>query len=220
MKKIILTIGIILMSASIAFSAERPKLTLGVSGTLGALDAKGSETSTNSVTVSKTKELGYGYASIFAEVNLGPFLRIGADYLPSGISTETTENVRVSNDDSTRDGTNKVQVDINNIMSYYVSAYLPGPLEGFFLRAGTTEGDIVTNEVLFTGSNYANATLKGDFYGVGYERNLDNGIFVRGMVSENEFDSITIAATGGESNSVTVNNMSGMSGTISVGKSF
>ena len=80
------------------------ELTLGVSGTLGALDAKGSETNTNSVTVSKTKELGYGYASIFAEVNLGPFLRIGADYLPSGISTETTENVRVSNDDSTRDG--------------------------------------------------------------------------------------------------------------------
>ena len=105
---------------------------------------------------------------------------------------------------------NKVQVDINNIMSYYVSAYLPEPLEGLFLRAGTTEGDIVTNEVLFTGSSYANATLKGNFYGVGYERNLDNGIFVRGMVAEYEFDSITIAATGGESNSVTVNNMSGI----------
>jgi hypothetical protein len=218
-KKIILTIGIILMSASIAFSAERPKLTLGVSGTLGALDAKGSETNTNSVTVSKSKELGYGYASIFAEVNLGPFLRIGADYLPSGIATETTENVRAA-DNAAKRGTNKVQVDINNIMSYYVSAYLPGPLEGFFLRAGTTEGDIVTNEVLFTGSNYANATLKGDFYGVGYERNLDNGIFVRGMVAESEFDSITIAATGGETNSITVSNMSGMSGTISVGKSF
>ena len=94
---------------------------------------------------------------------------------------------------------------------------------GFFIKAGVIEGDLITNEKLDTGSAYPNASLNGSFAGIGFDRNLDvlDGIFVRGEVSQTDFDSFKLTSTGSDNtNVVDISGLSGTNVSISVGKSF
>ena len=94
-------------------------------------------------------------------------------------------------------------------------------LRGFFIKGGVIEADLITNEVLGSGSSYPNAALDGSFYGVGFDRDIPNGIFVRGEVTVTEFDNIKLSSTG-STNAKTID-ITGLSGTniaISVGKTF
>lgn len=115
MKKLLFGIFISLLS----FTSANSEISVGVSGTLGMLDAEGKETisgSTNAgttwtataaadraatataaTTQSDTEDLVIGYGSIWAEGHLGSNIRAGINFVPYALESETTENTRVDN---------------------------------------------------------------------------------------------------------------------------
>ncbi|MDA7583257.1 hypothetical protein N8698_03185, partial [Candidatus Pelagibacter sp.] len=231
-------------------SADSLRLTVGASGNLGMLSADGEEHSfiarnaagSRNQIEKKTQDIAFGTAQIFGELSM-PFhnqLRVGVSYVPYTISTDTTESVYNSFEDCPNPGpvcntntstaqngrgtgeadiTQKVQVDLNDMTTFYVSyVHESGP----FIKAGIVQADLITNEVLQTNSKYGNTTLDGYTASIGYEHALSNGLFIRGAADYTQFDTIALSSTGvgANQNKVVIKNLSGPSGTLSIGKNF
>ena len=98
----------------------------------------------------------------------------------------------------------------------------------FFLKVGYTEADLITNEVLGSGSTYGNAKLEGTFLAIGFDKPFTSGkldgMFIRGEVSASEFDAIKLTSadttTGSTTNTIEVSGLDGMNVAFSIGKSF
>jgi hypothetical protein len=203
------------------------QFSVGISGNAGLLDADGKETF-NSGTTTTSEEMYIGYASIFGEWHaisveeIG--ISVGANFVPYALESETTDSVRVpyeTEDGSLSSGTQTVQVDIENLGELYVALRKEIPVGTFFVKAGIVEADLITNELLATGSKYGNTNLTGTFYGAGIERDIPNDLFIRAEVKMSEFDDVNLTSTGSDNtNKIDISNMSGLSGVISVGKTF
>ena len=237
MKKFLI-ICALLGFTSVQAAPPTPTITLGVSGTASLLDVKGQETLDSGLTAqsNRTEEVGAGYISVFGEMHLmeimGAGLRLGASYVPYALESETTERT-VSEGETGSDVigqqlgasragyTQKVSVDIEDLMAAYVSVHYELLGNNVFIKGGVMEADLVTKETLATGSSYPNATLEGIFGGVGLDRDLDNGMFLRAELSLMEFDDIKLRSTGSDLNNIIdVTDMTGTNATISIGKTF
>ena len=222
----------ILMAMTLsAFSVNSENISVGISGNAGILDATGKETF-NSKTSTRSEELAMAYVSGFAELHLpmdiGPGnLRVGLSFVPYALESETNTSFRAEGEYGNAmmggDGTpkaaftQKVQVDIEDLMTYYLSYHV----NNFYVKAGVIEADLITNEKLESGSVYADASLEGTFYGIGFDKNISDGIFVRGELGQTEFDSIKLTSTGSENtNVIDITGLSGTNFAISVGRSF
>ena len=235
MKK--LTSILIAMTLS-AFSVNSENISVGISGNAGILDATAKETRINGNTTKESDDLAIAYISGFAELHLpmdiGPGnLRVGLSYVPYSLESETNSSFRAEGelgDSGASNGegntsaytpkaaiTQKVQVDIEDLMTYYVSYHV----NMFYIKAGLIEADLITNEKLDSGSAYGDASLEGTFYGVGFDKNLSDGIFVRGELGQTDFDSIKLTSTGSENtNVIDITGLSGTNLAISIGRSF
>ncbi|MDA7733095.1 hypothetical protein N8841_01260 [Candidatus Pelagibacter sp.] len=235
MKKLASILAATILSVSVS-SVNAEMLSFGISANGGILDATGKETF-NSKTRTKSDEIGMAYVSGFAELHLpiavGPGnIRVGLSYVPYALESEATSSARAEGESHSDLGDSvinpkaafnqKVQVDIEDLRSMYLSYHL----DMFFLKAGYMEADLITNEVLGSGSAYGNAKLEGTFMAIGFDKPLTNsrlpdGMFIRGEVSASEFDSISLTSTGSDNTNVI--DISGIDGTnvaFSVGRSF
>ena len=226
----------ILMAMTLsAFSVNAEVISVGITGNLGILDASGKETF-NSKTKTRSEEMFMGYASGFAELHIpmpvGPGkFRVGASYVPYALESEATSSSRAEGEshDDQGDGvinpkaafTQKVQVDIQEITSMYLSYHV----NSFFVKAGITEATLKTNEVLGSGSAYGDASLEGSFLALGFDKPFTtgkfDGMFIRGEVSLSEFDDIKLTNTGSaNSNVIDISDLDGTNVAFSIGKSF
>ena len=210
--------------------ANSVEFSLGASGTAGFFDLSGSETRSESGSLiretSKSDEAYIGYGSIFGEIHLPYNLRFGLNHVPYALESETTESTHTSKTlaqggTGEADRTQKVQVDLEDLTSLYLSLFND---DGFFVKVGAMQGDLVTNESLDSGSTYGNTTLEGVMAGVGLDRNLDNGMFFRAEINYSEYDNVSLNATtqsdDSHTNKITVKDLSGFTGALSIGKSF
>ena len=223
MKKLILAVTIAMFS----FSSANAELgvNIGISGQMGLFAASATErdtgthgTTTDSTeTNSESEYLGLGWASVFIEKSLGRAF-IGVDYVPSALETETKEERR--NDKTTTDTrtvkTNKIQVDFEDLTTIYLGVNLT---DNLYAKAGMMTVDVLTNETLGTGSTYGNTDLDGTMFGVGYNATNDSGLFLRVEGNYLEFDGASVKSANGV-NKITLDNLDGVSGKLSVGKSF
>ena len=200
-------------------------------------DVARAATATAATSTKESDEVGIAYASLFAELGLfDTGLRVGMSYVPYALESETTENVRVDNCEQAHPAagvtptacsatTNKVSVDLEDLMHMYVSYHhnldLPF-LSSVFLKAGIIEADVITRDILSSGSQYGNTSLSGDFYGLGFEKNLEEqGIFVRLEGAVTTFDSIQLKNSNSENtNTIDITGMDGATATFSIGKTF
>ena len=230
MKKVI---GILIIAALSSFNANA-EVSVGITGNAGLLDATGKETF-NSATTTTKEELGIAYVSGFAEfhvpleIGAGQF-RVGGSFVPYSLESETTESLRTGIVSSrsgpgpegagttrTADSTNKVSVDIEDLTTYYISYHY----NMFFIKAGLMEAKLVTNDSLATGSVYGDGDLDGKFFGIGFDKDLNDGVFVRGELAQTDFDDIKLTSTGSDNvNVIDVTGLSGANLSISVGKTF
>ena len=197
---------------------------IGVSGSAGIFGATGQETHTgktaSSITSSDqaTEIAAVGYGSIFLEKELG-MIAIGIDYVPTPFESETAETAK--QDDQTANptaavktvATNTVQVDMTDLTTVYLSLNVT---DSAYVKVGYATMDVETNENLGTGSSYGNTSLDGTVYGVGYQKDLD-AMFVRVEGTYMDFDGVSLTAN---DNTITLKNLDGLTGKISIGKSF
>ena len=151
----------------------------------------------------------FGIGSIFVEKSFGKFA-LGLDYVPHSLESETTENTANGN-------LNKVQIDFENMMTVYGTIALN---DNVYAKAGYMEVDVNTNEVLATGGSYGNTSLDGYVLGLGYNRDLDTGAFVRVEATYMDFDGATLTNTADSTKSVTADGISGYGAKLSIGKAF
>lgn len=212
-------------------SAQAEKVRMGVTLQAGYFEATGaseifsgahsSGASPGTVTKSTATdgddaEGEFGYGSIFAEVMATDNIGIGVSYVPMALESETTENLQTTTTASAT-GTNKVQIDFEDLTTIYALFY---PVENLYLKAGYMEVEVKTNENLATGGAYGNTTLDGFTVGVGYNYDMDNGVFVRFETSYMDIDGATLTNTNDTNKKVTAENIEGASAALSIGKAF
>jgi len=225
MKKIIIAIFMFILPLTAAKAIEGVNIGISVMG--GVFEADGAKemfkgahssgASPGDITKNSTGDEAKGdfyLGSIFVEKTLGDKFAIGFDYVPMSAETETTENIQTG---IAGTKTNTVQVDFEDLMTIYGTLAFTDNVYG---KIGYSEVDAVTNEKLGTGGSYGNATLEGYVIGLGYNRDLNNGSFVRVEANYMDFDGATLTNTADSTKSVSADGFDGYGARISVGKSF
>tara|TARA_B100001057_G_C22824224_1_gene940707 strand:+ start:568 stop:1236 length:669 start_codon:yes stop_codon:yes gene_type:complete len=197
---------------------------VGVSGSAGLFAASGKEELGTRVDGKGTEHGAASYGSVFAEITMADRLMIGIDYLPSALSTDTVESVRDIKApggngaaSANTGGENKIQIDFKDMTTGYVGVMIT---DNMYAKAGVVTVDVITNENLATGSAYGNKSMDGTMFGVGYHMARDNGIFFRFEGTYMDFDGVSATSTTDTTRKITLSNLDGVTGKISLGKSF
>ncbi len=220
MKKILLTT--IFSVFYIASASADIGVNVGISGNAGVFTASAKERLAGTGNIDEGSEHGEAaWSSVFIEKTLGPVLFVGVDYVTEGLETDQAETAKVDKGPDAVTSTivtNKIKVAFEDLTSYYIGARLGNA----YVKAGTVTVDVITKESLGTGSKYGNTSLDGTLLGVGHNHTFDNGFFIRAEGNYMEFDGVSLSSTGhaGTANKITLKNLDGVSGKLSVGKSF
>lgn len=198
MRKFCQTIGAIafLFASTNAYSDG---FSLGVSGSMVEIEAKGSESlRTTGRTTNGTADNQAAIGSIFAEYTWNG-LTFGLDYIP--VDADISEKVQNrSEQDYTTGGeatptaiTNKVNASIED----HITAYLTYPLfEKSYVKAGFVTATVKTSETLGTGSTYGNDDLTGYMIGVGVRGDLGSNLFMKAEVNYTDYEELSITSSG------------------------
>ena len=219
MKKIIITILISMFYIS-SVSADMG-VNLGASVSAGLFSASGKEVDTGPNLTETTEDSEYGeaaFSSIFLEKTLGDRFTVGIDWVLNTLSTETTEARRQDKTSGTSSANveNKIGIDFDNLTTYYVSFNVN---DNLYAKLGMATVDIITKETLGTGSTYGNTDMDGTVLGVGYNASFGNSAFIRVEGNYMDFDGASVTSSTGV-NKVTLNNLDGVTGKLTIGKSF
>ena len=189
------------------YAASATELDTGAHGTTTDFDE----------TTSASEFMGAVYGSVFFEAGFGPVF-IGLDYVPSSLETEestTTVGDKTTAATSTQ-VTNKVKVEFNDLTTVYAGFRI---LDSVFVKAGAISVDLDTKESLGTGSTYGNTSVDGAMIGIGADKEMDNGMFIRVEAQYSEFDSVSLTSSSG-SQKITMDSLDGVVGKLSIGKTF
>ena len=198
-------------------------MNIGISGTVGIFGASAKEKlsadsgARDGNSASDTEIAAIGYGSVFLEKEFGMF-SVGVDYVPTPFESDEVEtqkmDKRTENSDTVTASVNKVQVDLEDLYSVYLAMNVT---DNSYIKAGVTSVDVITNENMGTGASYGNTSLDGTLLGFGMHNEMDNGFFWRLEGVYMNFDGASL--TSGD-NTITLKNLDGVNGTLSIGKSF
>jgi hypothetical protein len=219
MKKTITTI--LFSFLMIVNSSAEIGVNIGLSGQMGLFSATAKEVDTGPTTTETNQDTeiaAVAYGSIFIEKTLGDRLAIGIDYVPSALESDTVESIKLdkTTTDTRSSKENKLKVDFKDLTTYYISLNLT---ENLYAKAGITNVDVITKENLGTGGSYGDTDLDGTTFGIGYNKQFDNNMFVRVEGNYMSFDGASVTSSNSD-NKVTLKSLDGVTGKISLGKTF
>ncbi len=223
MKKILATLAAVVFSTctyfTSAFAFDQSLLSIGVSGNYGLYVADGKEENTNhSGTLERTtKKEGAafvdGYASIFAEYQVRDNVSIGLSFVPEPVDTPQNVNSGEGGDNQTDI---KVKAEFENLTTLYVLAKSDN---GIYGKAG-----ISTMDINISSENAGTYADPGDTLGaelaLGYELEAGDGVGFRVELAYHDFEDVSANNGQTDKNTISVTNMQGVTGRISVVKSF
>lgn len=216
-------IALLFLTGTITNSFAEVGAKVGITAALGLFETSAKEKEDGETSVSREAEGLGAFGAIFLEKELTDVVSVGIEYTPTAFETE--ENTHLQTDQKGKSSgasatqTQKVQVDFTDLISVYAMAR-PGNIEGLYFKAGYVQVDVETNETLGTGSTYPNADMDGFTVGVGIDRDLANGAFVRAEGSYMQLGGITVKSTNNTANSVTTDDVDGLLVKMSIGKAF
>ena len=215
MKKLIIAISSIwLLTVSSAMSISP---SIGISGNMAVYAATGTEKNFNEAgssvdtTIDEHGAFVAEYGSIFIEAALNDTISIGLDYASD---FETPENV--SNEDQGNQRT--VSAEFSDLTTVY--AKLNVPLGGAYLKVGYSQADVTSNENGGSGNSYGNDTTSGLTVGLGYNHEIAGGVAVRLEVTGTDFSDVSVDNGQTNKTEITVKEIIGARGTLSIVKSF
>ena len=218
MKKLIIAISsAFVVFANSAMSMDlRPSI--GISGNSAVYAATGIEENYNEAgtavdTTSRvTGAFNESYISVFAEMSLNDVISVGLDYVP--ITIDTPENVSQENEPNE----NKVYASFEDLTTIY--AKINVPLGGTYLKVGYSTVNVISKEVMSSGSKYGNDRTDAVVFGLGYAHEVSDGLAVRAEITGSEFTDVNTSNGATNKNTIKVEDMIGARGTISIVKSF
>ena len=182
-------------------------------GTAGYYAVGTENTDNNSAGYGDTKEAGafeHDVGSIFIEYAAGPVI-IGVDYHLEDIETPTNTNL-------VKPGTtNTVKATFENHTTLYASVPV---FHALYLKAGVIYVDINTQENLATGGEYGNTDTTGVTVGFGLSHEIKDGVSVRAEALFAQYDDVKVTNSNNTTTSVSVEDMMGASGRLSIVKTF
>ena len=188
MKKIFTSIFAVVFFAATANAEKR----IGISGAFTMFSSDGTETmKTSGTKTSKTHDDNVIVPSIFVELASDNGLAIGLDFIPleaelgSGTNTRTDTDTDDSADTS---GDNKVSAELTSHTTLYLSKTLGD--SGAYFKGGMAFATIDTTENLATGTAYGNEDVTGILVGVGFNRDRDNGTFLRTELTYSDYEEV------------------------------
>ena len=218
MKKLLLTFVLSLFCIS---SASAVSVNVGVSGQAGIFAASATEKTGTTKKGNGSEHGSAGWGSVFLEGQFNDRIIVGIDYVPTALETDTTETAKSDKGVAAVSPTivsNKIQIDFEDLTTLYIGAMLTDSL---YVKAGAMKVDVITNETLGTGAAYGNTELDGTMFGIGYHVANDNGAFFRFEGNYMTFDGATQRSTGtAADNTIELKNLDGVSGKISIGRTF
>ena len=181
---------------------------VGVVGGGTHLEATGTETTRtdtgqNAGATESATEDGQGvFTSAYAQIQVGSGWTLGVDYIFGEVKLDGKscgiDDLLVDNATNAA-GCNKAEAILDNHFTVY--AETPGftPL-GLFLKVGYADMDVTTNEELFTGGTYGNASMNGTVGGIGFKHgDPDGGFQTKLEFLYADYDKIEIASSSSSS---------------------
>ena len=216
-------IALLFLSGTITNSFAEVGAKIGITAALGYFETSAKEKEDSETSASRDAEGLGAFGAIFLEKELTDVVSVGVEYTPTAFETEESTHLQTDQKGKSSGAaatqTQKAQVDFTNLMTVYAMAR-PGNIDGLYLKAGYVQVDVETNETLGTGSTYPNSDMDGFTLGVGIDRDLPNGAFVRAEGSYMQLGGITVTSTNNTANSVTTDDVDGYLVKMSVGKAF
>ena len=233
MKKFLIATVVLLGSISLA-NAEQFRVGVSVMGAGfeadGAKEIFSGSHSSNTTSTKVTKntsdekenaEGAFALGSVFAEYAANDQISIGLSYVPHSSDSEEAENIQNFQAPAALSGstkkTNKVKVSFEDLVTVYALANVN---ENVYLKAGVLQVELITKESLGTGGAYGDTTLDGYTIGIGYNMDLDDGMFARFEASYMDLDGATVVNDNDATKSVKADGITGVGAGISIGKSF
>ena len=242
MKKIVLAI---LMTLGIFTTVSADiGVNLGVSAQIGSMETSGSEKSSSALSAtqkSNTREALFGTGGFFIEKDLaflpgrvgeiGSRINIGYDNIVHDLDLGTVNNLRHSTLGAKADATSGGGPTILNNTNHSLNAKISGfetvyatinITDWLYVKAGQVTVDVETEFKGTATSNYAkNHSLDGTVMGFGLVKTSDNGWFTRLEYNDYNIDGKSVKSDGvGSKFTATLNDVSGSTGRISIGKAF
>lgn len=221
-KIVVLVISFIsLFSIQTASALTLEGVSIGLGYNTAAFMGTGKETLTGSgADTTKTKiteedgaftdEVG----SAFIEYDAGP-VSLGVEYYLGDIATPSNTN---THDNSNAEGTvNTVKAVFKDHLTIYANIDMPF---NTYVKLGYQQVDVETGEDLATGSAYGNVDTDGYTLGLGYNHNVDNGMFFRAEVAAHTYGDVSATSTEDSTRKVDVTDMYGATASIKIGKTF
>ena len=151
------------------------------------------------------------YATLFLELQLSDAVSLGLSYAPDAVTTPTNIN---DDEGGTDDIT--VKADFNDLTTLYLLAKSP---IGIYGKLGFSQMDIDVQST--NAGTYADpGTTDGMEIALGYEHEAAAGVSVRAELAYHEFEDLTANNGQTDKNTITITNLRGATGRISLVKSF
>ena len=229
MKKITLAILMLFSFFSIASAGVGVKV--GATLQVGDMTTSGSEKSSDGSTIEKSGNEShlFGTAGLFIEKDLAflpiPIINrisIGYDNIAHDLDLGTQNNLRRSTLEGTSTKTatlHTVDAKVTGFKTVYATLNI---FDWLYVKAGDVTVDLKTKFTGTANSTYKeNHSLDGTMVGVGIHRQSDDGLFFRAEWNDYSIDGATVTNTGADSTfTATLNETTGSTGRISIGKAF
>ena len=221
---ILMTFGIFtIVSAEIG-------LKVGVSAQIGSMETSGKEVSSDGTTeTSQNEEALFGTAGFFIEKDLaflpGPFARlsVGYDNIVHDLDLGTQNNQREASLGAAGAVTASTDHSLNAKITGFETLYATvNVTDWLYVKAGSVTVDVETKFSGSATSSYPTGhSLDGTVMGFGVVKSSDNGMFFRLEYNDYSIDGKSVANAGTDSKfTATLNDVSGSTGRISIGKAF
>ena len=228
MRKIVIAI-LVTFGLTTIVSAEIG-VKVGVSAQIGEMETSGKETSSDGTSdKSEVVNALFGTAGFFIEKDLaflpGPFgrLSVGFDNIVNDIGLGSQSNGRRISLGAAGASVLETNHTLDAKLTGFETVYATlNVTDWLYVKAGTVTVDVETK---FTGSATSsyptNHSLDGSVVGFGVEKSSDNGMFFRLEYNDYSIDGKSVVNAGADSKfTATLNDVSGSTGRISIGKAF
>lgn len=233
MKKLLITV--LMLSGIFTIASAEVGVKVGVSAQIGSMETSGKEVSSGGTTeTSKVQEALFGTGGFFIEKDfaflpgrlgetIGSRLSIGYDNIIHDLDLGTADNARLASLGAAgapvAASTHKLNAKITDFETVYATLNIT---DWLYVKMGNVTVDVATDFKGSSTSSYAkNHSLDGTVLGFGLAHTSDNGVFVRLEYNDYDIDGKSVVNGGADSKfTATLNDVSGTTARISVGKAF